>query len=132
MATPDRDQAAGKNESDAETALKAFFRISEKWQLSTEEQIKLLGSPPRSTFFKWKKEGGQLPNDTVERLSHVLNIYKCLRILFTDESVGDQWVRKTNQAPFLNGVSALDFMTANGYVADVFKVRSYLDAQRGG
>lgn len=132
MATPDRDQAAGKNESDAETALKAFFRISEKWQLSTEEQIKLLGSPPRSTFFKWKKEGGQLPNDTVERLSHVLNIYKCLRILFTDESVGDQWVRKTNQAPFLNGVSALDFMMANGYVADVFKVRSYLDAQRGG
>jgi hypothetical protein len=55
-----------------------------------------------------------------------------LRILFTDESVGDQWVRKANQAPFLNGVSALDFMTANGFVADVFKVRSYLDAQRGG
>jgi hypothetical protein len=132
MATPDLDQAAGKNESDAEAALKAFFRISEKWQLSTDEQIKLLGSPPRSTFFKWKKEGGQLPNDTVERLSHVLNIYKCLRILFTDENVSDQWMRKTNQAPFLNGVSALDFMTANGFVADVFKVRSYLDAQRGG
>jgi hypothetical protein len=32
----------------------------------------------------------------------------------------------------LNGISAVDFMTAHGYVADVFRVRSYLDAQRGG
>src|SRR5689334_10327390 len=99
MATPDRDQASGTFEQDGETALKAFFAIAEKWQLSTEEQMKLLGSPPRSTFFKWKKEGGQLPVDTIERLSHVLNIYKCLRILFTEENVSDQWVRKANQAP---------------------------------
>jgi hypothetical protein len=132
MATPDRDQAAGRNESDPETALRAFFEIAGKWELSTEEQIKLLGSPPRSTFFKWKKDGGQLPADTVERLSHVVSIYKCLRILFTDENISDRWVRTANQAPFLNGISAVDFMTANGYVADVFKVRSYLDAQRGG
>jgi hypothetical protein len=132
MAALDRDQATGSNQSDAETALRAFFGIAEKWELSTDEQIKLLGSPPRSTFFKWKKDGGQLPADTVERLSHVLNIFKCLRILFTDETVSDRWVRKANQAPFLNGISAVEFMTANGYVADVFKVRSYLDAQRGG
>jgi hypothetical protein len=132
MATSEQDQAAGSSNSDVETALRAFFGIAEKWKLSTEEQIKLLGSPPRSTFFKWKKDGGQLSADTVERLSHVLNIYKCLRIVFTDENVSHQWVRKQNQAPFLNGISALDFMTNNGYVADVFKVRSYLDAQRGG
>ena len=132
MATPDRDQAASRNEGDAETALRAFFGIAEKWELTTDEQIKLLGSPPRSTFFKWKKEGGHLPADTVERLSHVLNIFKCLRILFTDETVSNRWVRKANQAPFLNGISAIEFMTAKGYVADVFKVRSYLDAQRGG
>jgi hypothetical protein len=132
MATLDRDQAVSGNESDAETALRAFFEIAERWELSTEEQIKLLGSPPRSTFFKWKKEGAHLSFDTKERLSHVLNIYKCLRILFTDETISHRWLRKTNRAPFLNGVSAVEFMTANGYVADLFKVRSYLDAQRGG
>lgn len=37
--------------------LEAFFNIAEKWELTTDEQIKLLGSPGRSTFFKWKKDG---------------------------------------------------------------------------
>lgn len=132
MAKLEQDHAVGTDESDANVALRAFFGIAEKWRLTTEEQSKLLGSPPRSTFFKWKKEGGQLSADTVERLSHVLNIYKCLRIVFTDENVSHDWIRKPNQAPFLNGISAVDFMTANGFVADVFKVRAYLDAQRGG
>jgi SOS-response transcriptional repressor LexA len=100
--------------------------------LTTDEQIKLLGSPPRSTFFKWKKEGGQLSQDTMERISHVLSIYKCLRIVLTDDEAGDEWVRKSNQAPFLNGISALEFMTRDGYLSDVYQVRRYLDAQRGG
>ena len=132
MAKPNPAQVAPSHERDPGTALKAFFRIAESWSLSTEEQIKLLGSPPRSTFFKWKKDGGHLSADTVERLSHVLNIYKCLRIVFTDEDESRQWVRKPNEAPFLDGISALEFMTTKGYVSDVFQVRRYLDAQRGG
>lgn len=131
MNIPDRHREQ-THQNDAEAALRTFFGIAEKWELSTEEQIKLLGSPPRSTFFKWKKEGGTLSADTVERLSHVLSIHKCLRILFTDDRIGDGWVRRSNQAPFLNGLSAIEFMTATGHVADVFRVRSYLDAQRGG
>src|ERR1035437_5439198 len=101
MAKPNPAQVAPSHERDPGTALKAFFRIAESWSLSTEEQIKLLGSPPRSTFFKWKKDGGQLSADTVERLSHVLSIYKCLRIVFTDEDESLQWVRKPNEARFL-------------------------------
>ena len=131
MRLPDREREE-RRQNDAEAALRAFFGIAEKWGLSTEEQIKLLGSPPRSTFFKWKKEGGAIPADTVERLSHVLGIHKCLRILFTDDGTSDGWVRRPNQAPFLNGLSAVEFMTTTGHVADVFRVRSYLDAQRGG
>lgn len=125
-------QAVQPQDNDAEVALKAFFNIAEKWRLTTDEQIKLLGSPPRSTFFKWKKEGGQLSQDTMERISHVLSIYKCLRIVLTDDEAGDEWVRKSNQAPFLNGISALEFMTRDGYLSDVYQVRRYLDAQRGG
>lgn len=132
MSTPSHDQAVKAQDDDSAIALKAFFQIAEKWRLTTEQQIKLLGSPPRSTFFKWKKEGGQLPPDTVERISHILSIYKCLRIVFTDEQASDDWVRKENQAPFLNGVSALEFMTKQGYLSDVYQVRRYLDAQRGG
>ncbi|WP_050990952.1 antitoxin Xre-like helix-turn-helix domain-containing protein [Bradyrhizobium genomosp. I (2014)] len=132
MTAPPREQEEERREHDAEAALRAFFGIAALWELSTDEQIKLLGSPPRSTFFKWKKEGGALSNDTVERLSHILNIHKCLQILFTDDGASDGWIRRPNQAPFLNGISAIDYMTETGHVADVFKVRSYLDAQRGG
>lgn len=113
------------------TALRAFFKIADAWQLTVDEQIKLLGSPPRSTFFKWKKEGGHLPQDTVERLSHILSIYKCLRILFTDQSLADQWIKRANNAPFLGGLSAMEFMTERGFMADIYEVRRYLDAQRG-
>ena len=42
----------------------------------------------------------------------------------------DEWIRKTNDAPFLAGRSALERML-DGQVADLFVVRQYLDAQRG-
>lgn len=117
--------------ADELAALNAFFSIVEAWELPTDDQIRLLGSPPRSTFFKLKKGGGQISRDQVERISHVLNIYKCLRILFTDQAAADAWIRKPNQAPFLQGRSALEFMTRDGYLADLYQVRRYLDARRG-
>src|SRR3546814_20291947 len=62
--------------------LDAFTPIAEAWGLSTDDQIRLLGSPARSTFFKWKKEGGALPRDTADRISHLLAICKAYRKRF--------------------------------------------------
>ena len=112
-------------------ALSAFFKIAEKWGLTSDEQMKLLGSPARSTFFKWKKEPPALSPDTMERLSHVFSIYKALEILFPDPQVAESWIRRPNSAPFLVGKSALERML-RGQVADLYAVRQYLDAQRGG
>lgn len=109
--------------------LAAFFAISDRWGLSTEEQIRLLGSPGRSTFFKWKKECNSLPADTSERLSHILSIWKALRILFADDRQGEAWIKRANE--FFDGDSALDVML-RGRVVDLYSVRQYLDAQRGG
>lgn len=109
--------------------LEAFFEMAQRWDLSTEQQIILLGSPGRSTFFKWKKEGGSLPRDTGERLSHLLAIWKALRILFTDDRRGEEWMLRPND--FFDGKSALDVMLRGG-IADILAVRQYLDAQRGG
>ena len=117
---------------DSRIGLQTFFKIAEAWHLSVDEQIKLLGKPPRSSFFKWKKDGGDLTQDTLERISHIISIYKCLRILFTDQAAADAWIKRPNQAPFLGGSSALDFMTKDGFVASIYEVRRYLDAQRGG
>ncbi len=113
-------------------ALRTFFRIAELWRLSVAEQMTLLGLSARSTYFKWKK-GTEvaLPKDTLERISYITGIYKALQILLPDESAADEWVKRPNAAPPFNGCSALDRMMS-GQVADLFLVRQYLDAERGG
>lgn len=113
-------------------ALRTFFRIAERWGLSAEQQMTLLGVTTRSTFFKWKKDAeAVLPKDTLERISYVLGIYKALQILLPDETAADAWVKRPNAAPLFGGRSALDRMLS-GQVADLFVVRQYLDAHRGG
>ena len=118
-------QGAGQSRIPAE--LETFFAMADKWHLSTEEQIALLGSPGRSTFFKWKKDGGTLPADTRERLSHLLGIWKSLRILFTQDERGEAWVRAKNR--YFDGASALDVMLEG--MSGIIRVRRYLDVQRG-
>jgi uncharacterized protein (DUF2384 family) len=114
-------------------AVRAFGRIAGLWRLGIDEQLTLLGSPPRSTYYKWKKspEAAQLGRDTLERISYILGIYKALQILFPDETAADSWIRRPNSAPLFGGKSALQRMLS-GNVADLFVVRQYLDAARGG
>jgi len=113
-------------------ALRAFFRIAEAWGLSTDEQIVLLGAPARSTYFAWKKRGAErLPRDLLERISYVLGIWKALQILLPDPAVADAWVKRPNAAAPFGGRSALERMLS-GNVSDLYVVRRYLDAQRGG
>ena len=124
LLSPDRLGAAG---------LRAFAGIAEAWGLSVDEQLTLLGQPPRSTFFAWRKQPDRatLPRDTLERLSNLLGIYKSLQILLPDAAAADAWVRRPNAAPPFGGRSALDRMLA-GNVADLNLVRRYLDGVRGG
>jgi uncharacterized protein (DUF2384 family) len=113
------------------TALTAFFNITAAWGLSAEEERTLLGSPPRSTFFKWKSEkSARLSPDTLERISYIMGIYKALRILLPTEEAANHWIKKPNAARGFNGKSALDRMLA-GRVIDLADVRRYLDAERG-
>lgn len=112
-------------------ALRAFFNIASAWNLSAVQQRNLLGNPPSSTFFKWKRElSGSLPRDVLERISYVLGIYKALQILIPDEARADAWISSSNTAPMFGGHSALDRMLG-GNVGDLYAVRQYLDAQRG-
>jgi len=122
-------------EPDAEAlsgpALRSFFRLAAHWGLRVAEQRTLLGEPPESTFFKWKREqDGKLGRDTLERISYLLGIWKALAILFPDPAQADAWLRKPNRAPLFGGRPALERMLS-GNVADLYVVRQYLDAQRG-
>ena len=111
--------------------LRAFFNITRLWGLTTEQERVLLGSPGRSTFFRWKRDlDGALPRDALERISYLLGIWKALQVLFADPAQADAWVKRANQAPLFGGRSALERMLG-GQVSDLFVVRQYLDAQRG-
>lgn len=114
-------------------ALRAFDRIADQWKLSAPEQLILLGSPARSSYFRWKKDpdNARLSQDTLERLSYLLGIHEALAALLPDPQAADAWVRKPNDAPPFGGRSALARMLS-GLVADLYVVRLYLDAVRSG
>ena len=116
----------------ASAALQAFFNLSTNWGLSVGEERALLGSPPESTFFKWKaeKSAGRLSKDALDRISYLLGIYKDLNILLPSARAAYEWIRKPNNAPLFNGQSALERMLA-GSIVDLADTRRYLDTQRG-
>jgi hypothetical protein len=114
-------------------ALRAFFNMAELWALSATQQMTLLGVAAPSTFFKWKSDAdnARLSRDTLERISYLLGIYRALQILLPEPAAADSWLKKPNDAPPFGGRSALERMLS-GNVADLYVVRQYLDAQRGG
>jgi hypothetical protein len=116
----------------AAAGLRTFFNIAQAWGLSNEEQQRLLGCG-RTTFFDWKagriRRG--LDGATLERLSHLFGIYAALQILLPLPERANAWIRRANSAPLFGGGTALERMLG-GQVSDLYAVRQYLDAQRGG
>lgn len=116
----------------APVALRTFFRIIDAWGLTATDARLLLGTPPSSTYYKWRSgDVKHVPRDLLERISYILGIYKALQILLPLPSAADEWITRPNDAPIFAGRSALDVMRS-GNVADLYLVRQYLDAQRGG
>ena len=118
------------NERSLAAGFRAIFRIFDDWGVAGEQARVLLGQPPRSTFYHWKKgEIGAVSHDTVQRLSYILGIYKALQILYKDAALADAWIKRPSLA--FGGKSALERM-AGGDVTDLAAVRAHLDAARGG
>ena len=114
-----------------QAALRTFWRLADAWKLDVHEQTVLLGVG-RTTLYQWKQgKVGPLDRHVLERLSYLFGIYAALQILLPGAGRADEWVRKPNDAPLFGGRSALDRMLG-GQVADLYVVRHYLDAQRGG
>lgn len=87
----------------------------------------------RSLFY-YRKAGRiktGLDGATLERLSHLLGIYAALQILPSVPERVNAWIKKPNTASLLGSGTALQRMLGR-QVADLYVVRQYLDAQRGG
>ena len=113
----------------AHVALSVFFNIMNAWHVKAKDQRILLGKPAESTFYNWKNgKVSSLSNDTLERISYVIGIYKALGILLPTREQADAWPLKTNKA--FNDETALEFML-KGSMIHLSDMRRYLDAQRG-
>lgn len=112
-------------------ALRTFFNILERWGLGPKEGQTLLGTTS-STYFRWQKdpEKAHVDADKLERISYVFGIYKALHLIYSDDAVADDWIRRPNMNPLFSGRSPLERLLA-GQVADLYVTRQHLDARRG-
>ncbi len=112
-------------------ALKAFARIAAAWGLPLREAA-ALADMSESTWKRARKPdySGELTRDQMLRLSALIGLYKALELYF-DEPVSRVWVRLANRGPEFDGLRPVDAMIAGG-LPKILRVRTYLDALRGG
>ena len=112
-------------------ALRAFDAIATDWSLTSKQRQLILGLAA-STYYAYLKrpDAARLSPDTLERISYVLGIFKALRILLPRHDARIAWLRNPNADPEFGGAAPLSIMAA-GKVANLFRVRRYLDGYRG-
>lgn len=111
---------------------KMVTRLFELWNLSTADQLELLGlsRTSRSQLSKYRK-GGALPSsrDMLDRIGWLLSIHKSLRLLYPrNENIRYTWVNRKNQ--MLDEQRPLEVMKEQGLLG-IASVARYLDFLRG-
>lgn len=111
--------------------LRTFFQIMEAWAAAPDTAMAMLGVP-RATYYKWKRnpDSARLSRDQLERVSYVLGIYKALQILLPSPGNANSWVSRPNDSSVFGGRPPIEIMS-QGQVADLYRVRQFLDAERG-
>ena len=126
-ATPERPQITA---TEAAAMARTVVNLFARWDLTDAEAREILGGLAARTYARWKAgEVGRIDRDLATRLSLLMGIHKGLRYLFTDPARGYAWVKKPN--PALAGRTPVDIM-AEGSIFALARIRSYLDAERGG
>ena len=93
------------------------------------EQQVLLGLSNASTLRRWRRGAVQAVGDeTLERISLLLGIFKGINSLLVQPERADEWMRKPNKAPIFAGRNAIEVLLS-GELSDLYAVRRYLDAQ---
>ena len=112
-------------------ALKAFGAVIARWGLPISEAA-ALADMSESTWKRARKPGftGDLTKDQMLRISAVIGIYKALELYFS-EAIARQWVSLPNDGPLFGGARPVETMIEDG-LPQFLRVRSYLDALRGG
>lgn len=133
-ATGKVDSLLERGEDINDKVLPVIFNIFDSWHLTGAQQMALLGLSNEKTLYNWKKNPGKakLSKDLLERVSYILGIYKSLEVLFSTPANADNWITSVNKAEFFAGRAPIEFLTEEGKVVDLARLRDFLDKERGG
>jgi Protein of unknown function (DUF2384) len=113
------------------SAVKAFFKIRDLWELRDEDARQLLGGISNGAFYELKRKArGTLDQDRLTRISILTGIFKGLNILY-GKKLADRWIQLPNENPMFEGETPLTYMIKGG-LPSMVRVRQLLDARRGG
>lgn len=109
-------------------AVRTVLRIVQAWGLSRDQAMALVGVDSTTVWTGWKNapDSVRLKLHMIERVSHVIGIYRALHVLF-DETFADRWVLAPNTGELFGGTPPIERMT--GFVLDLAEVRRRLDAE---
>ena len=121
-----------KRATDRSELAKMVMKLFEHWQLSTEEQLSLLGlaTSNRGALARYRKGEPLAPNrDLLERVGILLSIHKSLRLLFPhNRELAYAWMKNQNRA--FEGMTPTQTIKQWGFPG-LLMVRAYLDRARG-
>src|SRR5258707_14121945 len=85
------------------SAVKAFLKIRDLWELRDEDARRLLGGMSNGAFYELKRRAhGTLDQDRLMRISILTGIFKALNILYS-KKLADDWVRLPNENAMFEG-----------------------------
>jgi hypothetical protein len=113
------------------SAVRAFLKIRELWELRDGDARQMLGGMSNGAFYELKKKArGTLDQDRLTRISILTGIFKALNILYS-KKLADRWIQLPNENPMFEGKKPLAYMIKGGVPA-MLRVRQLLDSRRGG
>lgn len=112
--------------------LKTVFTILDRWGC-TPEQVQKILQISRPAYYKYRKNPDQanLTHDQVERLSYLVNIHGCLRMIFENPKNVYGFMALSNDNPYFNGKSPLEIISSGQFSA-LYETFKRIDALRGG
>ncbi|OGT21304.1 MAG: hypothetical protein A2V90_03475 [Gammaproteobacteria bacterium RBG_16_57_12] len=121
-----------ERKADRSELAKMVMTLFEHWQLSTEDQLSLLGlsTTNRGALARYRKGEPLAPSrDLLERVGILLGIHKSLRLLFPhNRELAYAWMTQRNRA--FDGMTPTETMKQWGFPG-LLMVRAYLDRARG-
>ena len=115
----------------APSAVKAFLKLRELWELRDEDARQLLGGMSNGAFYELKRKArGTLDQDRLTRISILTGIFKGLNILYS-KKLADRWIQLPNENPMFEGETPLTYLIKGGLPA-MLRVRQLVDSRRGG